>query len=286
MSSRGQTSLLVTVILMVLLQCFQAAPLAEGSGSQVPQLVSGGVALSPRWSEIVIDQEGSGGESEASQFSSTSDILSQSSSLEPSSEVLSSSDTAEAYGTSSEGDSDFVIEESGVDNEESILIQTTTIWQELDDNDFDLDGGAGNEVGQEGGEEPGTDQEEGDNVDNEIMNVTPTEAETTTSVDDNAIPGGVRNSPIESGEQESNNLNIISNVLGNEVGDHEGRVKGGVGTPNEPNETSESSGIPGSGVMAVVMFAAAIGVGALISFIMFSVSRFFKKTTSRNNDPK
>ncbi|XP_071794799.1 uncharacterized protein [Asterias amurensis] len=282
MSSRGQTSLLVTVILMVLVQCFQAAPLAEGSGSQVPQLVSGGVALSPRWSEIVIDQEGSGGESEASQFSSTSDILSQSSSLEPSSEVFSSSDNAEPYGTSSAGDSDFVIEESGVDTEESILIQTTTVWHELDDNDFDLDG----EVGQGGGEEPGTDQEEGDNVDNEIMNVTPTEAETTTSVEDNAIPGGVRNSPIESGEQESNNLNIISNVLGNEVGDHEGRVKGGVGTPNEPNETSESSGIPGSGVMAVVMFAAAIGVGALISFIMFSVSKFFKKTTSRNNDPK
>ncbi len=272
MSSRRRTALLVTVILMVWLQCSHAAPLAEGSGDLVP-LLSDGVALSPRWTEIALDQEGSGGEFEASQFSSMSDILSQSSISEP-----SSSDPSDHYSKSSDGESDFKIVDD-TNDEESIPVETTTDWQQTGDNDFNLESG-GNEVGQGGGEEPGTDQEEGDNVDNEIMNVTPTESETTTSFDENIIPGGVRNSPIESGEQESNNLNIISSVLGNEVEDHEGSVKGGVKTQDERNGTSESSGIPGSGVMAVVMFAAAVGVGALISFILFSVSKIFKKTTS------
>ena len=203
--------------------------------------------------------------------------------MEPSLEEALSSDIFNGQDIdSSAGDSDIVFVETDSDNEESTPVETTAL--QADNSDFELDDGE-NEIGH-GGEVSGDDLEEGESVDNEIMDITPTETDTTTSIDDNIIHGGARNNQHEPNGEDNNYLSIISSEHGNEVGDNKGHVKNDEEMANNTNETTEQGGIPGTGVMAVVMFIGAIGVGSLISFILFTVSKFFQKKSPRSNDPK
>ena len=257
-----------------------SVPLTEGSGAFAALKSEKGIITSQTWAYLA-DQEGSG-DSEASQFSSSSGripIQVQTSSMEPSVEEGLSSSIYIGPGIGiGHGDSDIVFAESDSDAEESVPVDTT-----MEDNDlYELD----REESQlsEGGDAEVESDGVGDTFgDNEVGDVTPTGSESTTSYpeDGNVIQNDVRHSPPDP----NNNLNIISPEHDNEVGGHKGPVDSIEKEAETGNDSDEMSGVPGNGIMAVVMFAGAIGAGALLSFLLVNLTKIGKKIFRKKPDP-
>ncbi|XP_022105258.1 uncharacterized protein LOC110987117 [Acanthaster planci] len=269
-------------VLTVWVQGCLAAPWREGSGA-FPALKSEEGTVYRQTLAYFADQEGSG-YSEASAFSSssgTNPIYVQASSMEPSvEEALSSSIYIVPDGDATEGDSDIVFAES--DTGESIPEDATVAESDL----YELDQ-EGNQIDEEGEEMEGSEDRGGALGDNEVVDIRPTEpSESTTPSPEeggNVIPNSVRHHHDSSNT--GNDLNIVSTEHGNEVGGHKGQANGIGKEAKGDSESDGLSGAPGSGIMALVMFVAAIGVGAMLSFLLLGLINIAKKFFRKNPDP-
>ncbi|XP_038073780.1 uncharacterized protein LOC119741907 [Patiria miniata] len=272
-------------VMMVWVQGCLAGPLREGSGA-FTALKSEKVTITTDTLAYFADQEGSG-YSEVSEFSSssgTNPIYVQMSSMEPSVEEALSSSIYNVHHESDAGtgDSDIVFAESESDTEESIPEDPTMAESDL----YELDREE-NQVGQGVGEEFES-QGEGVELDgNEVNGIQPTVTSVTSTSspgdNSNVIPNGVLH---HAPSNTSNDLNIVSSEHGNEVGGHKGHVNDIVDKEvKDENESDDMSGKPGSGIMAVVMFVTAIGVGALLSFMLVGLTKIGKKFFRKNPDP-